>query len=415
MSNHVSKAREAYEERRSAINSLTEIGDAAGDAPFTEEQRASVDRINIDIDRLDANIVDFMKEGERQLRSAELDALVGTQTDEGLVNPVSGYTPIEEEARALFLGPNHADATNRLDFSADHVEASRLARRDLTAGTATDGAELVPTTLFGQLYTTLREGADSMFSLGRSVITQGGEAMEFPKNTAFSSAVLLAEAAALTESDPQFGTVTANAYKYGLAIQVTPELEADSAVPGALPWIIEQAVDGIRRGVGAALLTADGTAKPDGVMNGTNAFALAGVTYPTANELIETMYDITGPYRQNASWLFNDDSVKGVRLLKDSDGQYIWQPGLQAGKPDILLGHSVHTDAGVATIGANAKIGAFGDFNRGYLVRTVGNIRAERSVDYAFMNDLITWRFLGRFDGVIIDDSAYSVITCAAA
>ena len=74
----------------------------------------------------------------------------------------------------------------------------------------------------------------------------------------------------MAESDPQFVTpnVTMNAYKYGLAIQVSPELEQDNAVPGALPWVVSQAVQGIRRGVGAALVTGDGSDKPNGIVNG---------------------------------------------------------------------------------------------------------------------------------------------------
>jgi HK97 family phage major capsid protein len=74
----------------------------------------------------------------------------------------------------------------------------------------------------------------------------------------------------------------------------------------------------------------------------------------------------------------------------------------------------VYTDNSLATIGANAKIGIYGDLKAGYLVRTVGGIRADVSPDFAFLNDLVTWRFIMRADGDIIDNNAFTVITDAA-
>lgn len=399
------KARAAYEERRNVIAKLQAFGEEVGSREFSAEENEKFEKMNADIDRLDAEVQRWLREGELAGRSAELDALVGTQHDAGQRDE-SGLTPIEREARALFVPEER-----KVEFAADAKEVSRLARRDLLAGTATDGAELVPTTLFGQLYVQLREGATSMFSLSRNVITAGGEQVDFPTVTSFSTAALVAEAAAIAESDPQFGTVSLNAYKYGLAIQVSHELEADNAVPGALPWVVDQAVDGIRRGVGAHLITGTGSSQPNGVDNGSTTSTATSVTYPTADNLIDAFHDIASPYRQNGVWLFNDDTVKGIRKLKDGDNQYLWQPGLRADMPDTLLGKPVFTDDSLATIGANAKLGVFGDLKRGYVTRVVANIRAERSADYAFLNDLVTWRFVGRFDGEIIDNNAFTVIT----
>ena len=413
---HFERLRAERDARMAAINQLRALDEEIGDADMSEEQRAQMDRIHADIDRRDRNIDDIIREGEIDTRSEKIERLIADQHDEGQRSDDDGLTPIEREARALFQHPDSPDARQAVEFTADGAELARLgrrelARRDLTVGTATDGAELAPTTLFGQLYAQLREGATSMFTLGRAVVTQAGEAMDFPAASSFSSAVLVAEGAALTESDPQFTTVTLNAYKYGLAIQVSYELEQDNAVAGALSWVVDQAVDGIRRGVGAALVTADGSSKPNGVDNGSTTSTATGVTYPTTDNLINATHDIASPYRANAVWVFNDDTVKGIRTLKDTTNQYLWQPGLVAGQPDRLLGAPVFTDNGFATVGANAKIGVYGDLQRGYLVRTVSNIRAERSRDYAFLNDLATWRFLGRFDGEIIDNNAFTVIT----
>jgi HK97 family phage major capsid protein len=416
MSNHNEEIRAAYDARRQAVEQLRSLDAEVGETDPSEEQRSTFAAIHADIDRHDADLDHHISEGKLDERSAYLDGLIGTQRDAGMVTE-TGLSLIEQEARDLFRPANSEGAKSRLEFTADVAERSRLMRRDLTAGTAGDGAELVPTTLFGELYVALREGATSMFSLGRNVITTGGEAMAFPSVSSFSAASLIAEGGAVGESDPQFVTpnVTMNAYKYGLSIQISPELEQDNAVPGALPWVVSQAVDGIRRGVGSALVVGDGSDKPNGVINGSTTSTATGVTYPTADNLLAAQHDIGSGYRPTASWVMNDATVLGIRLLKDSEGQYIWRPGLVAGSYDTLLGSPVVSDDNFATIGANAKIGVYGDISAGYLVRIVNSIRAERSDQYAWLNDLITWRFLGRFDGEIIDNSAFTVITNEAA
>ena len=357
--------RKAYESRRSAVEALRAFDAGIGERALTAEEVATIGVMNADVDALDETVQRLMRDQELSERSATLDALIGVQHDAGERSEVDSLTPIEREARQLFLGRDHDEARSTAEFSAPSSEIARLARRDLTAGTASAGGNLVPTTLFG-------------------------------------------------ESDPAFGLVNLDAYKYGMSIQISTELEEDNAVPGMLPWILEQAVSGIRRGVGAHLVTGTGSGQPNGIDNGTTISSIAVSTTPTADQLVAIQHDIASPYRQNASWLFNDATVSAIRLLKDTTNQYIWAPGLGAGVSDTLLGAPVYTDAAVETAGVSKKVGIYGDIKAGYLVRTVANIRAERSVDYAFLNDLNTWRFLSRHDGDIIDNSAFTVIKNAA-
>lgn len=406
--------REAYEARRVAVAALQGFDSEIGERALTAEEVVTIARMNEDIDARDAKVSSLMRHQELSERSATLDALVAVQSDAGLTSADSGLTPIEEEARGLFLGRDHADARSTMSFGTDAAERANIARRDLTQLSAGAGGNLVPTSLFGELYAQLREGADSMFSLGRNIVTPGGDSMQFPTVSTFSAAALIAEAGTVGESDPAFGLVTLDAYKYGLSVQVSTELEEDSAVPGMIPFIIEQAIAGIRRGVGAHLVTGTGSSQPNGIDNGSTTSAIAINTYPTADQLIAIQHDIASPYRANASWLFNDAAVAELRVLKDTTNQYIWSPGIGAGVSDTLLGAPVYTDAAVEAKGTSKKVGIYGDIAAGYLIRTVGNIRAERSTEFAFLNDLNTWRFLSRHDGDIIDNNAFTVITTAA-
>ena len=92
----------------------------------------------------------------------------------------------------------------------------------------------------------------------------------------------------------------------------------------------------------------------------------------TADELIDLHYGLRAPYRARAVWLMNDSTVKTVRKLKDANSQYLWQPALTAGVPDMILGRPVHTSVFVPEIKAGARTVAFGDLSYYWIADRVG-------------------------------------------
>ena len=62
-------------------------------------------------------------------------------------------------------------------------------------------------------------------------------------------------------------------------------------------------------------------------------------------------------------WVLNDSTIKAIRKLKDNNGQYLWQPSLAAGTPDMILGRPIKTSAYMPAMAAGAKTIAFGDFS----------------------------------------------------
>ena len=94
---------------------------------------------------------------------------------------------------------------------------------------------------------------------------------------------------------------------------------------------------------------------------GTVGVTAAGTTAITADEIISLVYALKSPYRRNAKFLMNDATVSAIRKLKDGNGNYLWQPALQAGQPDKLLGYELYTSPYVPTLAAGAYTVAFGD------------------------------------------------------
>ncbi|HVK34446.1 MAG TPA: phage major capsid protein, partial [Microlunatus sp.] len=203
-----------------------------------------------------------------------------------------------------------------------------------------------------------------------------------------------------------FGQVSLDAYKYGFLLQVSHELANDTGVD-LLGYLAMQAGRALGSGFGTHLVTGDGSSKPNGVLTAstlgkTGSASVAGA--PNGDDLIDLFYSVIAPYRQSSScgWMMRDATVAAIRKLKDSTGQYLWQPGLTEGSPDRILGKPVFTDPNMPAVALAGKSILFGDFST-YFVREVETVRFERSDDFAFNNDLITYRAILRGDGDQID------------
>ena len=104
--------------------------------------------------------------------------------------------------------------------------------------------------------------------------------------------------------------------------------------------------------------------------------------------MIDLFYSLKAPYRKNAVWVLNDATVKQIRKLKDTTGQYLWQPSLVAGTPDTILGRPVKTSAFMPTAAAGAKTIAFGDSS----ITGLQTVRAEPSRSCpSFMLRMVRW------------------------
>jgi HK97 family phage major capsid protein len=106
----------------------------------------------------------------------------------------------------------------------------------------------------------------------------------------------------------------------------------------------------------------------------------------------------------------SDVTASAVRKLKSADGVYAWQPAVTAGAPDLILGKPVVTDTNVADPAASAKSVLFGDWSS-LVVRLAGGFRFERSDEFAFGDDLVTYRALVRHGSVSIDANALKSLT----
>ena len=234
----------------------------------------------------------------------------------------------------------------------------------LQIGTDSEGGYLVPDEYECTLVEALEE--ENIFrQLAKVIQTSSGD-RKIPVVATKGTASWIDEEGAFTESDDSFGQVSIGAYKLGTMIKVSEELLNDS-VFDLESYIAREFARRIGAKEEEAFFTGDGSGKPLGILAATGGaetgVTAASATAVTADELIDLFYSLKSPYRRNAVWMLNDSTIKAVRKLKDSNGQYLWQPSLTAGTPDTILGRPVKTSAYMPAIAAGAKTIAFGDFS----------------------------------------------------
>ena len=280
----------------------------------------------------------------------------------------------------------------------------------LEKGTDFEGGYLVPDEYERTLVEALEE--ENVFRQLANVIRTSSGDRKIPVVATKGTASWIDEEGAYTESDDSFGPVSIGAYKVGTMIKVSEELLNDS-VFDLESYIAKEFARRIGAKEEEAFFTGDGSGKPLGVLAATGGaetgVTAASSTAVTAGELMDLFYSLKSPYRKKAVWVLNDSTIKAVRKLKDSTGQYLWQPSLMAGTPDTLLGRPVKTSAYMPVIAAGAKTIAFGDFSYYWIADRQGRSFKRLNELYAANGQV---GFLGsqRVDGKLVLSEAVKVL-----
>ena len=284
-------------------------------------------------------------------------------------------------------------------------------RNALSEGVDSEGGYLVPDEFERTLVQSLAD-QNIMRTLAKVIQTTSGD-RKIPVVSTHGTATWLDEGKPYSESDEAFTQISLSAFKLGTFLKISEELLNDAA------FNVEQYLASeFARRIGAAeeeaFLVGDGKGKPTGIFNPTGG-ADPGVTTakPTdisADELIDLHYSLRSPYRARAVWLMNDATVKTVRKLKDGNGQYLWQPAITAGTPDMILGRPVYTSVFAPELKAGARTVAFGDLGFYWIADRQG--RSFKRLNELFATTgQIGFLASQRLDGKLVLPEAIKVLT----
>lgn len=403
MQNYLNQLRDARQRAWHEAKELLEVAEREA-RELTGEEQAKWDTINADIDEKDAQIRSFLdieqREREASVARAAYEPVIAeaeiTRRAEKQVDDMTRF--LRGEIRSLDLDLAPAWREKRLIRSG--ADAREL--RDLTGDVAAAGGNTVPTSFQRQLveYVEFYTGARN---LNVTVLTTaGGEALEIPRVATRSTAAIRGEGTAIGEVDATFGKTTLNAWKYGVLTQVSSELLADTGID-MLGFIARDTAQAIARITDADYVTGSGTNKPKGIISTQSVGATAQTAatgVPSYGNLVDLVYSVNPEARSlGAYWFTLDTNAAKIRRITDTTGRPLWEPTLTAGQPDRLMGYEVVLDPNVAAFAtAGGTHLAFGNFSN-YYIRDVGTVRFERSDEFAFGSDLVTFRTVMRTDG----------------
>lgn len=404
--------------RASAFEEMSELNSKAltEERDLSAEEREKYDKIEADFDSLTEQIKRSEKlEGlaPRMQRSAVTPETEAIEVEEDERTAPSTFAEFKEQRNGVKPQdePEYREAFFKWITASDERELDSSEVRTLSKASAGAGLNLVPTSFRNVLIDALRDYG-VVRRIATVISTDSGETLQVPTVSSHGTASWVAENGSYSASDDAFGQSSLSAYKAGTLIQVSEELLADSAFD--LDSYIANEF-GLRIGVleNTGYVVGDGSGKPTGVSTQASAgVTAAGATAITAGELIDLYHSLLPPYRARASWVFKDSTIKLVRKLADSTGQFIWQPGLTAGAPDTLLGKPVYADPDMPAATTGLVSVLFGDFSY-YWIRDVNGVAFQRLNELYAANGQIGFRAYHRTDGKLLNTAAVKKLTQA--
>ena len=357
-------------------------------------------------DKMEADVVALGKEIDRLEKQSALDMELSRPTSEPLTGkPVTGTQDKAKTGRAS------------AEYKQSMIDALRSNFRRvsdvLQEGVDADGGYLVPEEYDTRLIEGLKE--ENIFRGISTIIKTGGE-RKINIAASTPAAAWIEEGGALTFGDATFDQINLDAHKLHVAVKVTEELLYDN-VFNLENYIMDKFSKALANAEEDAFLNGDGVGKPLGIFAATGGgqvgVTAASTTAITADEVINLIYALKRPYRKNAKFIVNDQTLAVLRKLMDGNGAYMWQPSLQIGEPDSLLGYPIYTSAYVPTILAGKPVIAFGDFSY-YNIGDRGVRSFQELKELYAGNGMIGYVAKERVDGKLVLPEAVQILKMKA-
>jgi HK97 family phage major capsid protein len=263
-------------------------------------------------------------------------------------------------------------------------------RKSLSVGTDPDGGYVVNPDLSGRIVMRVFETSPMRAYASIQVISSDALEGLFDLNEASSGWV------GEEDSRPETGTPALGKWRIPVhelyaKPKATQKLLDDASI-NMEAWLASKVAEKFARDEANAFVVGNGSNKPRGFLTYASGTTLPGTIeqFPTGasaalasapdggDALINALYGLKQQYRANATWFMNRSTTRLVRRAKDSDGAYIWSPGIQAGQPATLLGYPVAAFEDMPDPAASSLSIAVGDMREAYQIVDRLGIRTLR-------------------------------------
>lgn len=385
-----------------------------GGDELTAEDEAAWQRALDEVDTIGAQI-------ETRERTEQLDKRFG-EIDEATVHVDAAgdrHASAASEYRAAF---ERFVRDGLKGLSAEQRQLLEANFRAQGEGTGAAGGYTVPQGFWAKVTETMKHFAGA--EAGAEVLnTDTGNDLPWPTNDdTGNTGEQLGENTQAAEQDLTFGQKTLRNYTFSSKIvRVSLQLLQDTGID-IEGFLARKLGERIGRIENTRFTTGTGSSQPQGYVSGaTTGKTTASATAITLDELIDLIHSVDPAYRGSGRCRFkmHDLVLAYVRKIRDDSGgsglgRPIWEPSVQAGVPDLLLGYPYDVNNDMAsTIATTNKTIAFGDFTAGFVVRHVnGGMLLRLEERYA---DFLQVGFLGfdRADSLVQDSSAVKLLVQA--
>jgi HK97 family phage major capsid protein len=257
-------------------------------------------------------------------------------------------------------------------------------RKAMIAGSDPDGGYLLPHSTVGRMVTKLFE--QSTMRRLASVQNIGTDKIEGIIDNNDADAGWVAELGTRSDTTtPQVGKWEIQAHEMYAMPKISQKL-IDDAATNVEAWLADKVADKFARVEGTAFATGTGIGQPRGLFSyttaatsddtrawGTFEHVVTGASGAFHTTKADPLQDLIGAFKdqylQRAQWLMRREVRTALRKMKEATSdRYLWEPSMQAGQPDRLLGYGVNVDQYVPAIAANSLSLAFGDFTEAYQI-----------------------------------------------
>jgi HK97 family phage major capsid protein len=356
--------------------------------------------------------------GEDEAKYASLTADINKRNELIELEQRDAKTSEAMQAAAVnFAGSSVDDSENDI---LRKMVLGEIRGHEFRAITGSSTGAPVPTSFYNEIVKVARL-VNPLLEYATVINTASGENLQIPSQSTFSTATIVGQGSSIGTSEPSFNNfVSLQAYKYSALAQLSRELILDAGVD-IIGFLAEQFGNAFGFAIANKIVNGTGTVENrgfltvagTGVTGSASTTAIAGPNVIggfTADNVIDLVYSLDGSLRSRPSFalLANSGSIAALRKLKDAQGRYLFDVGVGQERRDLVLGVPVIETPAMPSIGTGATSLAVGDLKSLY-IRNAGGLQVDRSDDFAFGNDLATWRATWRLDSALVQTNNIKV------
>lgn len=312
----------------------------------------------------------------------------------------------------------------------DMGRKAKAEHKDITIGSTSGGGFAVPEEISRQI-----EALEMKFSPVRrlvKVVQTGSSDYKELVSLRGSSSGWVGESGTRSATDTSLLREVTPTHGELYAYPQVSEWALDDIFFNVEQWLTDEVAAEFAYQEGLAVISGNGISKPTGLLNTTPVLtadfasplrAAAAYQYIASDTdadgspaspgirgdaLIDCVYALNSAYRSGAMWIMNSAVTGAVRKLKDTTGQYLWAPGLQAGQPNSLLGYGVETWEQMPDIAANNFPIGFGNWRRAYVLVDRVGLRITR--DNVTNPGFVRFYVRRREGGIVLNNDAAKFI-----